>query len=161
MFYFEQLLQTALNGIDTANVTSAVLGVAGTHPSPQFSLWRVRSICGRGRRSNACEFGNQVSGPGTGVRQLRRCFSRRQWNVQFRCQFHLQLNGCRGSVRELDEPVGPVLASEWKHVLMESRDWPGFRSHQLNADSERVRHLSRFAISFSLSSTRCTGRYST
>ena len=30
MFYFEQLLQTALNGIDTANVTSAVLGVAGT-----------------------------------------------------------------------------------------------------------------------------------
>ena len=30
MFYFQQLLQTALNGIDTANVTSAVLGVAGT-----------------------------------------------------------------------------------------------------------------------------------
>jgi hypothetical protein len=30
MFYFEQLLQTALNGIDTANVTSAVLGVAGS-----------------------------------------------------------------------------------------------------------------------------------
>jgi hypothetical protein len=30
VFYFEQLLQTALNGIDTANVTSAVLGVAGT-----------------------------------------------------------------------------------------------------------------------------------
>jgi hypothetical protein len=30
MFYFEQLLQTALNGIDTANVMSAVLGVAGT-----------------------------------------------------------------------------------------------------------------------------------
>ena len=30
MFYFEQLLQTALNGIDTANVTSAVLGVSGT-----------------------------------------------------------------------------------------------------------------------------------
>src|SRR5271169_6417872 len=30
MFYFEQLLQTALNGIDAANVTSAVLGVAGS-----------------------------------------------------------------------------------------------------------------------------------
>ena len=30
MFYFEQLFQTALNGIDSANVTSAVLGVAGT-----------------------------------------------------------------------------------------------------------------------------------
>lgn len=30
MFYFEQLLQTALNGIDSANVTAAVLGVAGT-----------------------------------------------------------------------------------------------------------------------------------
>src|SRR5437879_5928190 len=30
MFYFQQLLQTALNGIDTANVTVAVLGVAGT-----------------------------------------------------------------------------------------------------------------------------------
>jgi hypothetical protein len=30
VFYFQQLLQTALNGIDTANVTSAVLGVAGT-----------------------------------------------------------------------------------------------------------------------------------
>ena len=30
MFYFQQLFQTALNGIDTANVTSAVLGVAGT-----------------------------------------------------------------------------------------------------------------------------------
>ena len=30
MFYFEQLLQTALNGIDSANVTTAVLGVAGT-----------------------------------------------------------------------------------------------------------------------------------
>jgi len=30
VFYFEQLLQTALNGIDAANVTSAVLGVAGT-----------------------------------------------------------------------------------------------------------------------------------
>ena len=30
MFYFEQLLQTALNGIDNAKVTSAVLGVAGT-----------------------------------------------------------------------------------------------------------------------------------
>ena len=30
MFYFQQLLQTALNGIDTANVTGAVLGVAGT-----------------------------------------------------------------------------------------------------------------------------------
>ena len=29
MFYFQQLLQTALNGIDGANVTSAVLGVAG------------------------------------------------------------------------------------------------------------------------------------
>lgn len=30
MFYFEQLLQTALNGIDAANVTGAVLSVAGT-----------------------------------------------------------------------------------------------------------------------------------
>ena len=30
MFYFEQLFQTALNGIDSANVTGAVLGVAGT-----------------------------------------------------------------------------------------------------------------------------------
>ncbi len=30
MFYFQQLLQTALDGIDSANVTSAVLGVAGT-----------------------------------------------------------------------------------------------------------------------------------
>jgi hypothetical protein len=30
MFYFQQLLLTALNGIDRANVTSAVLGVAGT-----------------------------------------------------------------------------------------------------------------------------------
>ena len=30
MFYFQQLLQKALNGIDSANVTSAVLGVAGT-----------------------------------------------------------------------------------------------------------------------------------
>jgi len=30
MFYFQQLLQTALNGIDTANVTGAVLGFAGT-----------------------------------------------------------------------------------------------------------------------------------
>lgn len=30
MFYFEQLFQTALNGIDGANVTGAVLGVAGT-----------------------------------------------------------------------------------------------------------------------------------
>ena len=30
MFYFQQLFQTALNGIDTANVTAAVLGVAGT-----------------------------------------------------------------------------------------------------------------------------------
>jgi hypothetical protein len=30
MFYFEQLFQTALNGIDGASVTSAVLGVAGT-----------------------------------------------------------------------------------------------------------------------------------
>lgn len=30
MFYFEQLFQTALNGIDAANVTSAVLGVAGS-----------------------------------------------------------------------------------------------------------------------------------
>jgi hypothetical protein len=30
VFYFEQLFQTALNGIDGANVTSAVLGVAGT-----------------------------------------------------------------------------------------------------------------------------------
>jgi len=30
VFYFEQLLQTALNGIDNARVTSAVLGVAGT-----------------------------------------------------------------------------------------------------------------------------------
>ena len=30
MFYFQQLLQTALNGIDSANVTSAVLGVAGS-----------------------------------------------------------------------------------------------------------------------------------
>lgn len=29
MFYFQQLLQTALNGIDTANVTATVLGVAG------------------------------------------------------------------------------------------------------------------------------------
>lgn len=29
MFYFEQLFQTALNGIDSANVTGAVLGVAG------------------------------------------------------------------------------------------------------------------------------------
>jgi hypothetical protein len=30
VFYFQQLLQTALNGIDTANVTGAVLSVAGT-----------------------------------------------------------------------------------------------------------------------------------
>jgi hypothetical protein len=30
VFYFQQLLQTALNGIDSANVTSAVLGVAGS-----------------------------------------------------------------------------------------------------------------------------------
>jgi hypothetical protein len=30
VFYFEQLFQTALNGIDNANVTSAVLSVAGT-----------------------------------------------------------------------------------------------------------------------------------
>jgi hypothetical protein len=29
VFYFEQLFQTALNGIDSANVTTAVLGVAG------------------------------------------------------------------------------------------------------------------------------------
>lgn len=29
MFYFEQLFQTALNGIDSANVTGAVLGIAG------------------------------------------------------------------------------------------------------------------------------------
>jgi hypothetical protein len=29
VFYFQQLLQTALNGIDTANVTATVLGVAG------------------------------------------------------------------------------------------------------------------------------------
>lgn len=29
MFYFQQLLQTALNGIDTANVTATVLSVAG------------------------------------------------------------------------------------------------------------------------------------
>jgi hypothetical protein len=29
VFYFQQLLETALNGIDTANVTAAVLGVAG------------------------------------------------------------------------------------------------------------------------------------
>src|SRR6201998_2591012 len=30
MFYFQQLLKTALNGIDTANVTGAVLSVSGT-----------------------------------------------------------------------------------------------------------------------------------
>ena len=30
MFYFQQLFQTALNGIDSANVTGAVLSVAGT-----------------------------------------------------------------------------------------------------------------------------------
>ena len=30
MFYFEQLLQTALQGIDSYNITSMVLGVAGT-----------------------------------------------------------------------------------------------------------------------------------
>ena len=30
MFYFQQLLLTALNGIDSANVTGAVLGIAGT-----------------------------------------------------------------------------------------------------------------------------------
>ena len=30
MFYFEQLFQTAMNGIDSASVTSAVLGVAGS-----------------------------------------------------------------------------------------------------------------------------------
>ena len=30
MFYFEQLLQTALSGIDGYNITSTVLGVAGT-----------------------------------------------------------------------------------------------------------------------------------
>ena len=30
MFYFQQLLQTALNGIDSANVTGAVLSVSGT-----------------------------------------------------------------------------------------------------------------------------------
>ena len=30
MFYFEQLFQTAMNGIDSSNVTSAVLGVAGS-----------------------------------------------------------------------------------------------------------------------------------
>ena len=30
MFYFEQLLQTALSGIDSYNITSTVLGVAGT-----------------------------------------------------------------------------------------------------------------------------------
>jgi hypothetical protein len=30
VFYFQQLFQTSLNGIDTANVTGAVLGVAGT-----------------------------------------------------------------------------------------------------------------------------------
>jgi len=30
MFYFEQLLLTALSGIDSYNITSTVLGVAGT-----------------------------------------------------------------------------------------------------------------------------------
>ena len=30
MFYFEQLLRTALQGIDSSNITSAVLGVAGS-----------------------------------------------------------------------------------------------------------------------------------
>jgi hypothetical protein len=30
VFYFEQLLQTALDGVDTANVTGPVLGIAGT-----------------------------------------------------------------------------------------------------------------------------------
>ena len=34
MFYFEQLFQTALKGIDGASVTTAVLGRGGHNPCP-------------------------------------------------------------------------------------------------------------------------------
>src|SRR5260370_8516392 len=59
-------------------------------------------------------------------------------NVQFRCQLHLQLDGRRGSLRELDEPVGPVLADEREYISMESCDRPGFRSYQPDLDPQRV-----------------------
>src|SRR6266852_1734942 len=114
------------------------VGRCRDNPSPQFPLQRVPGIRLRGRRPDACDFGNQVSRSGTGIRQLRRGLSRRQRNVQFRRQLHLQLDGRRGSLRELDEPVGPVLADEWEYISVESCDRPGFRSYQPGLDPQRV-----------------------
>jgi hypothetical protein len=39
-FYFEQVLQTALNGIDQ-NVTGPVTATGGSDPDPEFALRRV------------------------------------------------------------------------------------------------------------------------
>src|SRR5712692_1528169 len=111
--------------------------------SPQFSLQRVPGIRLRWRCPDACDFRNQVSVSGTRVRQLRCRLSRRQWNVQFRRQLPLQHDGRRGSLRELDEPVGPVLADQWEYIPMESCHWPGFGSHQPDLDPERVRPIPR------------------
>src|SRR6266852_705198 len=119
------------------------VGRCRDNPSPQFPLQRVPGIRLWWRCPDACDFGNQVSDSGTGIRQLRRGLSRRQRNVQFRRQLHLQLNRRRGSLRELDEPVGPVLADQWEYISMESCDWPGFGSYQPDLDPERVRPISR------------------
>ena len=111
MFYFEQLLQTALNGIDTANVTSAVLGVAGTILLLSFLYGAYEAFAAGGDVRMLASSGTKYLVLGLVFANYGADFSRRQWNVQFGCQFHLQLDWGRRCLREVDEPAWP---SSWQ-----------------------------------------------
>ena len=62
MFYYEQMFNTALNGIMTAGLMSTILTVAYGILLGIASVQRLRSMDQRRRRSSAGSRGCQVSG---------------------------------------------------------------------------------------------------
>ena len=65
-FYFEQVLQTALNGIDQ-NVTGPVLQLAGVILILSLALCSLRSVQQWRRRTGSRSSRHQIPGPRLGL----------------------------------------------------------------------------------------------
>ena len=83
-FYFEQLLQTGLNGIDQQGITAAVLQIAEVILilSLLWSVYEAYSNGGDVRLLGVAAV--KYLGPGIGVPELPECLSCREHHVQ-RC----------------------------------------------------------------------------
>ena len=88
-FYFEQLLQTGLNGIDQQGITAAVLQIAEVILILSL-LWSVYEAYSNGGDVRLLGVrGRQVFGAGTGVPELPECLSCREHHVQRGGRRHL------------------------------------------------------------------------